>query len=224
MIEAHIVTHRNRHLYLNEWQQFLRLRHEFFVDERGWREPSPDGREIDQFDTDEATYILGLEDGEVVSSARIIPTDKPNLVSEVFPHFCNLQGVPHRPDWADWTRSFVTRKRRSFGFRGIAGQVACAVMEYCVQEGITAIGGIQPLHFLPRWDDLKWSPMPMGTPQKAGDDWCIVAYIKVNEEALESARAYCDVAGPLLVRRGPQVPFLPRRRLQHPVVEMEAVL
>ena len=214
MIQAHVVTHLNRDQYVREWDSFLKLRHEYFVDERGWREPSPDGREVDQFDTDDATYILGVEDGEVVGSARIIPTNLPNLVSDVFPQFCNVRPVPDRPDWADWTRSFIAKRKRSYGLRGTAGQMACAVMEYCLEEGIKYAGGIQLLYFLPRWNDIGWNAEPMGTPQKIDGDWCIVAYMEVSEEALHTARAHCGVEGPLLVRRGHQRPFIrdPRER------------
>ena len=101
MIEAHIVTALNARLYEREYDEFLRRRHDHFVGQKHWRPESPDGREIDQFDTAAATYVLGMEDDEVVTSARLIPTSEPHLVSEVFPHYCDL-GVPRRPDWAEW--------------------------------------------------------------------------------------------------------------------------
>lgn len=202
MIEAHVVTCENRHLYENEWEQFLRLRHEHFVDERGWREPSPDGREVDQFDTDAATYILGIEDQQVVSSARIIRTTQPNMVSELFPHLCDVRAAPNSLEWADWTRSFIVKKNRSYGLRGTAGQTATAVMEYCLHEGIRYVGGIQLLYFLPRWQDLGWTCTPLGLPQQVDGDWCIVAYVSCTTEALATARAHCGISGDLLVRRG----------------------
>ncbi|MER9758099.1 hypothetical protein NKJ46_32835 [Mesorhizobium sp. M0166] len=73
MITVHVVNALNKHLYENEFDEFLRRRHDFFVHQKRWRPPSPDGRELDQFDTDAATYLLGLEDGRVVTSARLIP-------------------------------------------------------------------------------------------------------------------------------------------------------
>ncbi|TIX79394.1 MAG: autoinducer synthase, partial [Mesorhizobium sp.] len=52
MITAHVVNAHNKHLYENEFDEFLRRRHDFFVHQKHWRPPSPDGRELDQFDTD----------------------------------------------------------------------------------------------------------------------------------------------------------------------------
>ncbi|MER8734699.1 hypothetical protein NKH28_33965 [Mesorhizobium sp. M1227] len=76
MITAHVVNAHNKHLYENEFDEFLRRRHDFFVHQKHWRPPSPDGRELDQFDTDAATYLLGIEDDRVVTSARLIPTSE----------------------------------------------------------------------------------------------------------------------------------------------------
>ncbi|TGV61836.1 autoinducer synthase, partial [bacterium M00.F.Ca.ET.141.01.1.1] len=88
MITAHVVNALNKHRYENEFDEFLRRRHDFFVHQKRWRPPSPDGRELGQFDTDAATYLLGIEDDRVVTSARLIPTSEPHMVSEVFPHLC----------------------------------------------------------------------------------------------------------------------------------------
>ena len=63
----------NKHLYESEFDEFLRRRHDFFVHQKHWRPESPDGRELDQFDTDAATYLLGIEDGRVVASSATDP-------------------------------------------------------------------------------------------------------------------------------------------------------
>ncbi|MER8482601.1 acyl-homoserine-lactone synthase [Mesorhizobium sp. M1322] len=146
---AHVVNAHNKHLYENEFDEFLRRRHDFFVHQKHWRPPSPDGRELDQFDTDAATYLLGIEDGRVVTSARLIPTSEPHMVSEVFSHMCEKSGVPRRPDWAEWTRTFVVPDKRSTGLRGTLTQLCCAVMEYALDEGLSAVGGVQETYFMP---------------------------------------------------------------------------
>jgi acyl-homoserine lactone synthase len=208
MITAHVVTARNRYLYENEYDQFLRRRHDFFVHQKHWRPVSADGREIDQFDTDTATYILGIEDGRVVTSARLIPTLEPHLVYEVFPHMCEFAGVARRADWAEWTRTFVLPEKRSAGLRGTLTELCCAVMEYALDEGIRAVGGIQETYFMPHHAALKWRATPMGMAREQNGEWYIVAYIDVNEQALASVRRILRIDHSLLARRGPQRPFL----------------
>lgn len=209
MIEAHVVQAGNRHLYEAEFDEFLRRRHDYFVDRKGWRPPSPDGRERDQFDTDAATYILGIEEGRVVTSCRLIPTSEPHLVSEVFSDFCQFGSVPRRRDWAEWTRTFVATEQRGMGRRGTLTQICCAVMEYALEEGLSAVGGIQELYFLPQHKMLRWNVRPMGLAREVNGEYYIVAYIDVNEEALENARRVLGIDHSLLVRRGRQRPFIP---------------
>lgn len=208
MIRAHIVNAANRHLYENEFDEFLRRRHDFFVGQKRWRPASPDGREVDQFDTDSATYLLGIEEDRVITSARLIPTSLPHLVSEVFPHMCEATGVPQRPDWAEWTRTFVVPDKRSAGRRGTLSELCCAVMEYAIDEGITAVGGIQETYFMPHHRALRWHARPCGLAQEINGEWCIVAYIDVTEEALASARRVLGISHSLLVRRGLTPPFI----------------
>lgn len=207
MLKAHIVNAKNRHLYENEFEQFLRFRHDHFVKEKGWREARSDGREIDQFDTDAATYVLGIEDEQVVTSARLIQTTEPHLVSEVFPHMCEATGLIRRPDWAEWTRTYVLPHKRA-GLRGTLSQLCCAVMEFAVEEGLSAVGGIQETYFMPHHRAIGWHAMALGMAREVDGEWCIVAYIDVNETALQNVRRVLRIDHSLLVRRGEQPKFV----------------
>ena len=60
----HVITGANRHLYELELLAHFRLRHEIYVVERNWTNLTrPDGLERDQFDNEDATYILASEKG-----------------------------------------------------------------------------------------------------------------------------------------------------------------
>lgn len=213
MITAHVVTHENLHLYKAEFDEFLRRRHDVFVEQKRWRPPAPDGRERDEFDTDKATYILGIEDGLVVTSARLIPTSEPHLVSEVFPYLCERSGVPRRADWAEWTRTFVLQRERHLGLRGTFTQLCAAVMQYAVEEGLSAVGGVQEAYAMPRLGRFGWKLLPMGMAREFGEETYIVTYIEVSEAALTSIRNVLGGEWPRLVRRGTVRPFVPERRV-----------
>lgn len=214
MIEAHIVNTRNKHLYDRKFEEFLRRRHQDYAVANRWVTISDDELELDPFDTPQATYILGMLDGRVVTSARLMPTTVPNMVSEEFPHLCENIGLPCRQDCADWTRTYVLPEYRGVGATGILGQMFCAVMEYCLDEGVTHTGGVMQQFLLKRWLDLGWKVIPGGLPRIVSGDWCVVAYVEVNERALQSGRIHASVNRPLLVRKGAQFPFIePSRRL-----------
>lgn len=213
MISVHVVNVRNKHIYAAEFGEYLRRRHDVFVDQKRWRPASADGIEIDQFDTDAATYLLGIEGGQVVTGARLIPTSEPHLVSENFPHLCEVTGVPSQPDIAEWTRTYVRGDTVTRGLKGTLTQLCCGVMEFALQEGLSAVGGIQETYFMPHHARLRWRARPCGLAREVNGEWYIVAYIDVNEAALASVRKILGIDHSLLVRRGDQVPFVPRNEI-----------
>ncbi|ESX73107.1 MULTISPECIES: hypothetical protein [unclassified Mesorhizobium] len=81
-------------------------------------------------------------------------------------------------------------------------------MEYAVDEGLSAVGGIQETYFMPHHGALKWRAEPMGMAREENGEWYIVTYIEVNGAALESVRKILRITNSLLVRRGAQLPFL----------------
>ena len=79
MIRVHAIDAGNRHLYDHELEQHHRIRHDIYVGERKWMDLArPDGREVDQFDTVNAVYLLAVEPGKgVVGGSRLVPTLDP---------------------------------------------------------------------------------------------------------------------------------------------------
>jgi len=73
----HVITSANRHLYEPELLAHFRLRHEIYVVERNWTNLSrPDGLERDQFDNEDAIYILASEDDQIIGGSRLVPTTR----------------------------------------------------------------------------------------------------------------------------------------------------
>jgi acyl-homoserine lactone synthase len=67
MTSIHIVNDENRAGYEAILDEYFRLRHEIFVGERGWRDlERSDGRDMDAYDNEQATYLIALDNGRVV--------------------------------------------------------------------------------------------------------------------------------------------------------------
>lgn len=208
MISVHVVNASNKHLYASEFREYLERRHDVFVHQKRWRPARSDGLELDQYDNSDATYLLGIEDDRVVTGARLIPTSEPHLVSDFFPHLCEATGVISRPDVGEWTRTYVYGDGADRGLRGTLTQLCCAVMEFALEEGLAAVGGVQETYFMPHHARLRWRARPCGLAREVNGEWYIVAYIDVNEAALANVRRVLGINHSLLVRRGPQMPFV----------------
>jgi N-acyl-L-homoserine lactone synthetase len=61
-------------------------RHRVFIKKLGWQLRCEDGLEYDQFDRDDTFYVIATgDDGDVVGTARLLPTTRPYLLDTVFP-------------------------------------------------------------------------------------------------------------------------------------------
>ncbi|MDV9033586.1 acyl-homoserine-lactone synthase [Pseudomonas sp. RAC1] len=69
------------------YRSLIRFRYDVFIRRLRWHLPSnlhEQRMETDQFDTPHARYIVGMEAGQVVGCARLLPTTKPYLLRGVF--------------------------------------------------------------------------------------------------------------------------------------------
>src|SRR5690606_14870461 len=60
---------------------------------------TPEGIEQDQFDRPDTVYVIAVSDkGNVIGCARLLPTEKPYLLGEVFPALLNGLEPPASPE------------------------------------------------------------------------------------------------------------------------------
>ncbi|MDF3836625.1 acyl-homoserine-lactone synthase [Cupriavidus basilensis] len=70
-------------------QRIARYRHKVFVESLGWQLRCDDDMELDQFDRPDTVYVAAQMHGEVVGTARLLPTTRPYLLGDVFPQLLN---------------------------------------------------------------------------------------------------------------------------------------
>jgi acyl-homoserine lactone synthase len=202
----HVITSANRHRYEAELLAHFRLRHEVYVVERNWKDLARlDGLERDQFDNQDAIYILAMDNGKVIGGSRLVPTTRPHLLSEVFPYLASVRGLPRAVDIYEWTRMFVIKSRREGRTMGgqTRGMVICGVLEHCLGNGITGLTALIEMFWLPLFHSMGWSLTPLGLPELINGEWSIAVKMAINEETLASTRAFHGIAGPVRVAAQP---------------------
>lgn len=209
MLDVHVVTSKNRHLFTDRLDEYFHWRYQIYVKAKGWCAENASEREVDQFDHDDAFYLLGYQNGRFCSGTRLMPSSGPTLLRDVFPHLAAMKGLPNAPEWADWTRMFTVPGARGSGHSGVTGAMCCAVMEYCVSEGIRWVGGVQEAYWLPRWADFGWEVQALGLPEVIAGSSTLAAFMRVSEQGLEDARAATGVSRPQILHVGPRKSFLP---------------
>ncbi len=81
------------------FEGIARYRHKVFVETLGWELPVRAGLELDQFDRADTIYVAARqEDGRLVGAGRLLRTDRPYLLGEVFPQLMGDAEPPRRAD------------------------------------------------------------------------------------------------------------------------------
>ncbi|MBD1547809.1 acyl-homoserine-lactone synthase [Roseibium aggregatum] len=200
MFQIHIVDRSNQCDYQIHLEQHFRLRHKIYVDERGWHDLArPDGREVDEFDTEDATYLLAITPGEgVVAGSRLLPSLKPHLMSEVFPQLAP-SGVPKADDIYEWTRIFVVSALREPGYPCVAaGAVYCGILEYCLRHRIRHLSIVCETYWFDRLARLGWNPRSLGPSLVHREETIIGLIVDMSPAALETTRRAYAIDGSVL--------------------------
>ncbi|MFT4100999.1 MAG: acyl-homoserine-lactone synthase [Burkholderiaceae bacterium] len=122
-------------------------RYEVFVEYLGWSLPgNPRVFEIDEFDTSDAVYIIGVEEGEVCACARLLPTTQNYLLEQKFSHLLNGELAPKARDIWELSR-FATVWRREIKREAMTRTKSFIeeLMTYAKSCGVTELLTVSPL-------------------------------------------------------------------------------
>lgn len=184
--------------------QVHRLRHQVFVEELGWSDlASPDGLERDQFDTPDAIHHIAVRDDRVVGYQRMLPTMKPHLLSDVFPHLCEVE-PPRAQDTYELTRYCVAPAQRT-GRRGVSS-VGSELMAGFVEWGLSTGVRNVIIEFETIWVlralQLRFLVQPLGYETQIGRQTITATKVSFNTGTLAKIREYRDFHAPVITCLG----------------------
>lgn len=194
-------TRHDQDRYPEIFEQMYRQRHDIYIKRRGWKGlKSKNEYEIDQYDTDEAVYLLAVdEDEKVKAGLRLLPTTGPHIFADLFSHLAANGEVPRGEHIMELTRFYVApygsnRHQRWW----LSGVISIGMFEYCLRHGITHITSVIDTFLLTQMLEAGWKARPLGLPEHYGEGIAIGVIIDVNEEAIEATRRARGVDGMVL--------------------------
>jgi acyl-homoserine lactone synthase len=186
-----VVTSRNALLYQDALHDMFHLRHRIFVERMGWEAlRKPDRLERDQFDTEDAIYLLLMDDdGRVIGSHRMLPTTKPHLFSDVFPQLCAVKGVQRGEKILELTRTCVDEEALDRATMELARKrIMVGLFEFCLRAGYEQITLLTPTDLLFRYLLIGLDIKPLGMPVEMDGIKQIAMIVKVDQQALDVLR------------------------------------
>jgi N-acyl-L-homoserine lactone synthetase len=134
-----------------------------FVDFFDWDVPVVDGRfEIDQFDTADAVYLVAIDaSGRHEASLRMLPSWRPHLLGDIFPHLC-VSGVPVGPTTWESTRLCLPGRHGAARRRELRNDLISAMADFALARAIEHITGVIPEAFRREVLAMGWRAEPLG--------------------------------------------------------------
>ena len=177
-----------------------RLRHRVFVERHGWDVPTYHGMEYDQFDTPAAVYLIWRDDAEVArGAARLIPTDRPYMLRDLWPDFVQQQPLPESPHVWEGTRLCIDRDVPTRLRQQIVVELLCGCLEFGLQNEIESYLILAPTVVLKRtYGGAGCAVTLLGTPSRLGRDLVAAAACHVGREILDRVYHRNNIAGPVL--------------------------
>ena len=135
-----VISGKTEVLSQNLFTKISSYRHKVFVETLGWQLQTQNGLELDQFDRPDTVYVATQDDaGYVNGCARLLPTDQPYLLGEVFPQLMNGQLPPCTPDV--WELSRFAAMDFNNKTSSALGQFSSPVAVRLLQESIACAAG-----------------------------------------------------------------------------------
>ena len=158
------------------------------------------GMEIDRYDCADTLYLLAKDrpDGHVRASVRLLATEGPHMMSDLFAGACR-DASPHGP--AIWEASrFCTaplvRDRRAR--LGLLWEMTCGVMEAALMYGMNQVIFVANRALLPLMLNCGWDARTLGPTLPDGRDDVTAVAARISVDALRRVRRRHCVAVPAL--------------------------
>jgi acyl-homoserine lactone synthase len=194
-----VLQGKDRHKQQKYFDRLFRLRHQIFVKGRGWSLPSVNDCEIDQYDVNEAVYLLDLDEDDVIQgSVRMTPSDKCSLLADYFPHLVENGESPRSPRIYECTRYIVlpVHKTRE-GNRAAKARLLGAALEWSLDRGLSYLQTVIDSVTLSSFVEMTPQTIPLGLShpygggrKTPGGGECMAIRWPISQQVLDDVRAY----------------------------------
>ena len=152
-----------------------------FIDLLKWDLPVLAGQyEIDQFDDTDARYlILTGPSGEHRASARLLRTDRPHILGDLYPFLC-AGPVPTGPTTREITRFCLDPQQRAHERRKSRDELVTALATHALATGITSYTGVASCLWFDQVAKFGWSCRRLGPPVEICGNRLVALHIEID--------------------------------------------
>lgn len=195
----YIVSAENRRRFHHLLTEMHRHRKAVFIDKLNWRLEHSAGLEIDAYDSPDATYLIeaSTPTSHISVSARLLPTDRPHLLSDQFADLCTETPPSGQSVW-EATR-FCPAPDTPAGAprREMLGRMIAGTMETALLFGIERVTYVADAALAPMAQKVGWDVQALGAPRGKGRNKIQAFVAEINAGGLRRVRTAFAISAPL---------------------------
>lgn len=164
-------------------------RKEVFIDLLKWDLPVlADAYELDQFDDPEAEYLILLDgSGRHRASTRLLRTDRPHLLGDLYPFLCDGPVPTGCTTW-EITRFCLDRHQTAGERRSARNQLVTALVDHALRTGITDYTGVAEISWFAQILRFGWQCVPLGRAVREGSRSLVGLQIHIDDRTIDGLK------------------------------------
>jgi len=196
------INHKTIHCFGKAFISQFHLRYQSLIDAQYWNLSRFQGMEYDQYDTPAATYLVWQDsEGVVRGSVRLVPTDRPYMIKEIWPDLIENAPLPHSLSVWEATRFCIDRNLSYEQRQRIKHELVLAFVEFGLRNDIREMVGTMPRKL---WESVfiksGWDITYLGKEKDLGKDGTIIAgLMPISLGVLEKVRNTTGIRHPVLL-------------------------
>ncbi|MGB0671208.1 MAG: acyl-homoserine-lactone synthase [Rhodospirillales bacterium] len=195
----HVVTPAQYGAYGKELDAMFQLRHRVFKERLGWDVKSIRGRERDAYDDLDPVYFLNLDDdGELVASWRLLPTEGPYMLKDIFAELMQGEACPVSPKVWECSRFSVDPgevKDVNATINRFTSELVIGMLEYCMAAGIDDVISVYDIRIARMFPRIGAGPNWQKKPQRIGKTIAVAGNFPVRPYMVDGVRAASGIRG-----------------------------
>lgn len=186
------------------FEEMYRLREEVFANRLKWVSPSPDGLEMDEFDTDDTYYFAYIGDDDRMDACwRVVPTEQPYMLEKVFPVLLDGNAAPKVSNTWEISRLAVSGRALEASGLGLMNRITqelvCSIYEFGPTVGMTEAVAVCELAVARLLSRLGCQTLWTSRAHRIGKTVTIAAIYDISARVHEIVKTRCKLDCPVLV-------------------------
>lgn len=196
------ITPSEHHIFTKKLDQMHLHRGRVFKDRLEWEVRVKDGRERDQYDDLDPTYLLYIApNGELKGSIRLLPTTNTNMLRDTFPQL--LDGKPAPQGNQYWESSRFCVETKGDAKTNVKLSLGCVelfagMIEFGLARGLSSIITVTDILVERILRRAGWEVSRIGKPHKIGNTIAVALDMPCTMDNLQRIRDKSGIIEPVL--------------------------